>query len=406
MNEHVLIAGGGVAALETLLALRVLAEDRVDITILAPERKFINHSMCVEQPFKPRRVRGIELDRVAAEFHAHWHRGALARVDHRQRCAITKAGERLGYDKLVLATGARFEPDFSDALTYRDGRDGPNYRLLLRHLREGRVSKIAFVKPAGASWPLPLYDLALMTAADCVANDRSDVELSLVTPEEEPLGAFGKQASDAIRGLLERRGVTLYTSSYGVPGRPGSLHLSPGDHALAIDRVVTEPRLVGRHIPGIPVDRDTFIPTDTHGRVLGLEGVFAAGDATNFPIKQGGLAAQQADAVAETIAASVGVEVDPEPFHPVLRGVLLTGRSPRYLRADLSGRSGDDSAISGEAHGWPPDKLAGRYLAPYLSSQVGDALDVHMPDGKHMIPVETPLDPAEPALAELADLRR
>ncbi len=116
--------------------------------------------------------------------------------------------------------------------------------------------------------------------------------------------------------------------------------------------------------------------------------MFAAGDATTFPIKQGGLAAQQADAVAEAIAASVGADIDPQPFRPVLRGVLLTGRSPRYLRADISDAAGDKATISGEALWWPPDKLAGRYLAPYLSSQVGST---SCPK-ESALPVETTLD--------------
>jgi hypothetical protein len=135
--------------------------------------------------------------------------------------------------------------------------------------------------------------------------------------------------------------------------------------------------------------------------------VFAAGDATSFPVKQGGLAAQQADAVAEVIAACVGVDTDPQPFRPILRGLLLTGGPPRYLQADISGRTGDDSTISGEALWWPPDKLAGRYLAPYLSSQVGDALDV-MPHGEHVIPIEAAIDPASADMkrgfGELSDL--
>ena len=148
---------------------------------------------------------------------------------------------------------------------------------------------------------------------------------------------------------------------------------------------MTLPRLVGPRLRGIACDYYGFIDTDAHGRLAGLDGVFAAGDATSFPVKHGGLAAQQADAVAETIAASVGVDIDPQPFRPILRGLLLTGGPPRYLQADISGRAGDDSTISGEALWWPPDKLAGRYLAPYLSSQVGDALDV-MPQGEHTIP--------------------
>jgi sulfide:quinone oxidoreductase len=395
----VVIAGGGVAGLETLLALRALADDRVDITLLAPELKFVNQSMCVEQPFTPQRVRGIRLGDVATEFHARWHRDELRRVDHEQRLAITKSGDHLPYDRLVLATGARPEHDHSDTLTYRDGRDGSTYRLLLHRLREGRTNKVAFVKPPGASWLLPLYDLALLTAADCAANNLPGIQLTLVTPEEAPLAAFGKHASDAVRQLLEDGGIDLYTSSYAEPVPPNRLRISPGDHRLAVDRVVTEPRLVGHRVPGIPFDHDTFIPTDAHGRVPGLDDVFAAGDATSFPVKQGGLAAQQADAVAEAIAASVGADVDPQPFRPVLRGVLLTGGPARYLRADISGTSGDDSTISTDPLWWPPDRLTGRYLAPYLSRQTGSALDVHMPAGEHAIPVETTLSdrPRSPA---------
>jgi sulfide:quinone oxidoreductase len=408
-RPRVLIAGAGVAGLETLLALRALAADRIDVTLLAPELKFVNRSMAVDQPFKPQRGRGLRLADTAAELDARWYHGALDRVEHDQRRVITKDGRSLHYDMLVVAIGAHLEREWrSDGvLTYHDGRDGPDYRLLLHHLREGRFHRLTFVKPAGPSWPLPLYDLALMTAADCVAHQRSDVELSLITPEEQPLGIFGSSASAVIRALLEKRGVTLHTSSYGVPTRPGWLEISPGGQRLAVDRVVTEPRLVGPRLRGLPSGRDGFLHTDAHGRLAGLDGVFAAGDATAFPIKQGGLAAQQADAVAEAIAASVGADIDPQPFRPILRGVLLTGGSARYVRADISGGAGDDSTISGEALWWPPDKIAGRYLAPYLSRQVGDAADV-MPIHEHAIPVETPLDPlardAQRLVGELSDL--
>jgi sulfide:quinone oxidoreductase len=408
-RPRVLIAGGGVAGLETLLALRALAADRVDVTLLAPELKFVNRSMAVDQPFKPQRVRGLRLAETAAELNARWYHGALDRVEHGQRRVITKDGRSLHYDMLVVAIGAHPERELrSDGvLTYHDGRDGPDYRLLLHQLREGRLHRLAFVKPAGPSWPLPLYDLALMTATDCVAHQRSAVELSLITPEEEPLGIFGSSASAVIRALLEKRRVTLHTSSYGVLIRPGWLEISPGGQRLAVDRVVTEPRLVGPRLRGLPSGRDGFLHTDAHGRLAGLDGVFAAGDATAFPIKQGGLAAQQADAVAEAIAASVGAGIDPQPFRPILRGVLLTGGPARYLRADISGAAGDDSTISGEALWWPPDKIAGRYLAPYLSRQVGDAADV-MPTHEHAIPVETPLDPlardTQRLVGELSDL--
>ena len=213
-----------------------------------------------------------------------------------------------------------------EVLTYHGGRDGPNYRLLLHHLREGKMDKVAFVRPGGASWPLPLYDLALMTAAECAAHNRSEVELSLIAPEEEPLGIFGNAAQRRHPPApATKAGVTLYTSSYGVPNSPGRLDVSPGDRSLTADRIVTEPRLVGPSYGVSPADARDSSHTDAQGRVPGLDDVFAAGDATTSPVKQGGLAAQQADAVAEAIAASAGADIDPQPFRPVLRGVLLTG---------------------------------------------------------------------------------
>lgn len=62
---------------------------------------------------------------------------------------------------------------------------------------------------------------------------------------------------------------------------------------------------------------------------------------------------------------------------------------------------------SEDALWWPPDKISGRYLAPYLSSQVGDAADV-MPQDAHAIPIETALDRVAPDtqrnFGELSDL--
>jgi hypothetical protein len=110
--------------------------------------------------------------------------------------------------------------------------------------------------------------------------------------------------------------------------------------------------------------------------VMGADAVLAAGDATTFPVKQGGLATQQADAAAATIAHALGAAVEPRPFRPVLRGLLLTGGAPLYLRAELDSQGAPGRArhrrlageVSSRALWWPPGKVAGRYLAPYLST--------------------------------------
>lgn len=141
--------------------------------------------------------------------------------------------------------------------------------------------------------------------------------------------------------------------------------MGPGDRRLEVDRVVSLPALEGPRTPGVPADAAGFHPVDQHGRVTGAPDVYAAGDGTNFPIKQGGLATQQADAVAETIAALTGAEITPEPFRPVLRGMLMTGGERLYLRHAVSGGGGDGD-VTGQAPRWTPAKISGRYLSPYL----------------------------------------
>jgi sulfide:quinone oxidoreductase len=400
----VLIAGAGVAGLEAVLALRAGLGDQVDITIVSPETKFVNSSMALNEPSKPQRRHGLALRDVASDLAARWHRGSLRSVDAERRTVVTADGLEFAYDKLILAVGARFARPTraKGVLTYHGRRDGPAYRLLLRQLREGRVTKLAFVKPSGATWPLPLYDLALTTATECRIHGRP-VELSLITPEVEPLEMFGASAGAEIRALLRSAGIALYTSSHGAASRPGRLHVSPGDRRLEVDRIITLPRLLGPRLLGIPQGRDGFIDTDGHGRVPGLDDVYAAGDATTLPIKQGGLAAQQADAVVEAIAASLGAAIDPKPLQPILRGLLLTGDAARYLRADLDA----ESTVSEIALWWPPNRLCGRYLAPYLSSQVGFAADV-MPQDRHSVPIGESVGSrpaaAGRAFAELRDL--
>lgn len=375
---RVVIVGGGVAGLETLLALHALAGDRVQITIVAPELKFINRSMAVTQPFHPKRVRGVRLHDIATGVGARWHRGRIDRVEHDERRVVTTTGDALPYDVLVLTPGAHPEHEWPArlALTVDGIDDAPGYRLLLKQLLAGQIREVVFVKPGGASWPLPLYDLALSTAARCAAAGVGDVKLSLVTAEGAPLEIFGEQASAATRDLLHDSGVTLLTSSSGTVSCPGWLDIAPGGRGMSADCIVTQPRLIGPRLRGVPCGPGGFVDVDVHGRVTGRDGVYAAGDATTFPVKQGGLAAQQADAVAETIAATVGVDIDPQPFRPILRGLLLTGGRPLYLQTDLGGGSRTVASVSHEPLWQPPNKVSGRYLGPYLSAQVGDAADV------------------------------
>jgi sulfide:quinone oxidoreductase len=237
---------------------------------------------------------------------------------------------------------------------------------VLAEVKDGSASSLAFVVPAGASWPLPAYELALMTAAELRHGGVGGRRLLLVTPEERPLALFGEAASDAVSALLETAGVEAHCASEPAEAGSGELALA-GGRSLRADRVVALPRLRGPGIAGLPGDEEGFIPTDDHGLVAGLDDVYAAGDATAFPVKQGGLAVQQADAVAEAVAARLGASIRPEPFRPVLRGLLLTGAEPRFLAADLA--ADESSAAAAQPLWWPPGKIAGGWLARFLHAE-------------------------------------
>jgi sulfide:quinone oxidoreductase len=259
-------------------------------------------------------------------------------------------------------------PAVPGAVTFRGPGDEAALGDVLREAREGSVARLVFTMPAGISWPLPLYELALLTAVH-LADSGADVQLELVTPEPRPLQLFGHAASDAIAELLERHRIALRTNT--VPSAAdGNVLRFVGTGEVEADRVVALPRIEGPRLPGVPHDSNGFVPIDEHGRVRDVDDVYAAGDLTNFPIKQGGLAAQQADAAAETIAAASGVEIKPAPFTPVLRGLLLTGLTPRYMRAEVGSNV---SELDTEPLWWPPGKIVGRYLAPFLASHLNVA---------------------------------
>jgi sulfide:quinone oxidoreductase len=345
---RVLVAGGGVAGMEAVLALRELAAERVDITLLAPETTFSYRPMAVAVPFARGHVQRLALAEFARDTATRLVRGALASVE--PGLARTADGVALEFDALLVAVGAWSEPAVPGATTWTPELDQEVMGGLLADLEEGYAKRVAFVVPEGAGWPLPAYELALMTAWDARDMGQDDVEVAVHTREAIPLELFGEDASRSLRADLEEAGVEV----------------RPAGEDLAGRRVIALPRAAARRVRGLPADERGFVPVDAHGRVPGLEGVWAAGDCVAFPIKQGGIAAQQADAAARSIAARAGADVDPEPFRPVLRGVLLTGRGRRWIRRDLDS-AGDHGETQRRALWWPPTKVAGAYLAPYLA---------------------------------------
>jgi sulfide:quinone oxidoreductase len=356
---RVIIAGGGIAGLEALIALRAHLGPEVEIELLEANTELVERQRAVAEPFGGEPAGRFDLVGIAADHGAHLRPDRLASVETDQRRLRTVRGDTLEYDALLVAVGATSDMAIPGALTFSGPRDVGAFSALLDDLDAGRLLRVAFAVPASVSWALPLYELALMTGEHVRANGLADVGLVLVTPEHSPLEAFGPRVASHIWSLLAERGIAVCAETVPLRAGPGGLVVAHGEPIQA-ERIVSLPRLGGRRIGGLPHDEQGFLPTDEHGAVLGLEGVWAAGDGTAFPLKQGGLAAQQADAAAAAIAASLGADVQPEPFRPVLRGMLLDPAGPRYLDA---GR-GD---LPTTPLWWPPTKVAARHLGRYLA---------------------------------------
>ena len=353
--HHVIVAGGGVAGLETVLAVHAQARDRVEITLLEPSIELVDRPMLVARPYAAGHAEHTPIARIIGPTGATHRRESLASVDTDAGTVTTSTGDTLAYDSLVLTLGADAVAAYEGATTFSPA-DPDILSGLLRDLEEGYSSSVAFVVPSGPVWPFPAYELALLTAQDARGMG-ADVKVQLVTPEPRALAVFGDEASTAVESLLREHGVEL------IAGTEADLK------TIDAERVVTVPRLEGRVIEGIPQNEQGFIAVDEHCAVQGLSDVYAAGDGVDYPVKLGGLAAEMADTAAEHIAARAGADVEPQPFVPVLRGKLLTGGAPRSLRREDGTSDAADHILW-----WPPAKVAARHLAPAIAGEERETL--------------------------------
>jgi len=373
VNRRVLVVGGGVGGLEAALALRAVAGELVDVELLAPERHFTYRPLSVAEPFGRGQMVRVEIARIAAERGFSVTGDALDSVLPDERSVITQEGTRLEYDDLVLALGAQQRVGVQGALTFRGPQDVERVAETLSELAtDGDPARVAFVAPSPTTWTLPLYELALLTSAWATRREL-DVRISVVTAERFPLEAFGPAASETLQRLLTERGIVVRCGSVPESFEDGGLWI-PIEGRLRADLAVALPFLVGRAVRGLPQDDLGFTPVDDMCRVEGLDGVFAIGDMASHTIKQGGLAAQQADVAAAAIAAAAGAAVKPEPYRPVLRGLLLTGGTPLYLRNPPVAEERGARGVEPSSPWWPAHKVVGRHLAPYLATH-GELLE-------------------------------
>lgn len=211
------------------------------VTLLTPETEFVHQAVSVREPFAGAHAARHSIARISRDLGAELHTDSLAWVAPGQHAAFTASGTEIPYDVVTVAVGARREVPYDQVTTFRGLDDVEGIRGIVEDVEAGYTKRLAFVVPPGTTWPLPLYELALMTAARAREMGVSP-ELTVVTPEEAPLGVFGSEASVALAQLLAARGIEVESSTYA---------------NVEVGRRVTTPR----SSPGAPEPRSNRAPS-------------------------------------------------------------------------------------------------------------------------------------------------
>ena len=382
---RVIVYGGDLAALETALALRRLCGERCEVTLVSPVRDLPVRTHAAGAPPAEARPARFDLGALASEHGLAFRSDAIVAADDEQGEARTITGNRIPFDALVVAFGARPRGAIPGVTTCWGAGDAGALDGLLDEIRLGSARRVAFAIPHGIRWTLPTYELALTTARR-IRREGLDGELFLVTHEGRAVELLGRDAERIVAARLADAGIELVTDSEPVAFAEGTLVLQP-DGAIEVDRALSMPVVEGPRIAGLPRDPEGFLPVDAHGRVQGARRIWAAGEVTSFPVRQAGIAAQQALAVAASIAAEAGVDVESTPFRPSISGLLS---SPGTAHPGQGANGGASGTLW-----WPPEQLAGEHLSAHIGAKVA----VSPPSGSDAIPVRVELGPDGTRLA-------
>ncbi|MCW3014635.1 MAG: hypothetical protein JWO02_1727 [Solirubrobacterales bacterium] len=334
--RRVLVVGGGVSALEALIALRDIGSGLLRLELVSPSRSFVLDPQLVDRPQGATPVE-IDVDEFCADLGVRLHVGEPAAVEQLTRTLRLADGHTLGYDELLIACGALPFAPYAGIRTLGLGALSDQ----LAALRPGRLS---IVVPPGVAWTFPAYQLALLAAGELA------IRVEVITTERRPLELFGERAPGMVTELLAHAGVTVLPRCVVPPG---------SDLFTLLDNAIALPLVRGPGLVGLPTEGDGFLPVDAPGRVLGATSVHAAGDVTSRPLKEHGLAAQDAGIAATDIAREAGASRAGKPAPRVLRGTLVaTDGTTVHLRRVLDGR--DAGAASPEPL-WPPRAATGAW---------------------------------------------
>jgi sulfide:quinone oxidoreductase len=364
-RPRITILGAGFAGLETAFLLRMRLRDRADLTVVARREAFTFRPNTIYVPFgaDPSDL-VVDLAKPFNRRHVDFVRGTVTGVDPDAHEVQLDDGRTVGYDKLVIATGADMRPDeipglAEHAATIWTPRSMLGVRERFERVRddarEGRRSRVLFLIPPNNKCAGPLYEIVMMFETWLRREGvRDHVEITWSTFEQSYIQAFGPRLHDVVTSEFDARGIDGHAAEIVTEIAPGEARYASGD-TRAFDHLIAFPPYVSAvRYDALPSDERGFVHTEAATRqVTGHPDVYAPGDAGDFPVKQAFLAFLQADTVAEHIAAGTGAHAFEKPFDPVSMCIMemfdkatfaqvplqLTGdpARPVTVRADANG---------------------------------------------------------------------
>jgi sulfide:quinone oxidoreductase len=328
-RQHITILGAGFAGLEAAFLLRMRMRDRVRLTLVSEQEAFTFRPNTIYVPFgadpadlvvdlaKPFRRRDVE-----------FVQGRVAGVDPRSYEVELSDGRRVGYDKLVIATGADMRPEEIPGLAEHAATIWtPASMLGVRErfervrddAREGTRSRVLFLVPPNNKCAGPLYEIVLMLETWLRREGvRDHVEIGWSTFEQSYIQAFGPRLHDVVAAEFEQRGIDGHTDEVVTEITAGEARYADRS-TRAFDHLIAFPPYVSAvSYEALPADERGFLQAElTTRQVVGQPDIYAPGDAGDFPVKQAFLAFLQADTVAEHIAATADGHAFEKPFDPV-----------------------------------------------------------------------------------------
>lgn len=259
----------------------------------------------------------------------------VQKFDPAARSVVSDAGEMSG-DYVVIALGAELAPGsvpgFDEgAHNLYEAAGAARLQAALRAFDGGRI--VVLIAGAPFRCPAAPYEAAMLIESSIRAGGvRDRTEVSLYTPEAQPMAVTGQAVGDALEAMLEERGIGYFPQHAVTRVDAGSGTIYFGDEAVPYDllvgipphrapSVVTDSGLVDAtgYVPVHPQTLEILADADT--LETRYPNVFAIGDVTSVRLlnsmllpKAGVFAEGQARVVAAAITADIADEPKPRGF--------------------------------------------------------------------------------------------